>query len=202
MTLACGPYFDEAGMAMSLVIFLAVKPLAYFAFIQAFRYRVNRPVPMRFRHAAKLALARAVLGIVLVGPVALLVASSGVGELVWMSWVYLYAERVFSWWLIGAHGAKLRGRRLLGWIVSGTMINAAFDVAVIGGLFAGVGLQLAVVAGISVFIAALHIVGRRQSLLARFGDWSSCKACGYNLTGNLSGRCPECGVVIGAAATV
>jgi hypothetical protein len=25
----------------------------------------------------------------------------------------------------------------------------------------------------------------------------SCLNCGYNLTGNLSGRCPECGVTIG-----
>jgi hypothetical protein len=26
-----------------------------------------------------------------------------------------------------------------------------------------------------------------------------CRTCGYNLTGNVSGRCPECGTAIGAA---
>jgi len=33
-------------------------------------------------------------------------------------------------------------------------------------------------------------LGRRERRLARVG---CCAACGYNLTGNTSGRCPECG---------
>ena len=40
--LACGPYFGPDGLVVSGIIFLVLKPLAYFAFIQAFRYRVAR----------------------------------------------------------------------------------------------------------------------------------------------------------------
>jgi hypothetical protein len=31
--------------------------------------------------------------------------------------------------------------------------------------------------------------------------WPRCESCGYNLTGNTSGRCPECGTAIGRAET-
>jgi hypothetical protein len=35
---------------------------------------------------------------------------------------------------------------------------------------------------------------RRERRRPRYGH---CQACGYNLTGNVTGRCPECGTVIG-----
>ena len=57
-TLACGPFFSTTGAAVSLFILLVVKPATYFAFIQAFRYRVSRDVPMSFRRALGLAVAR------------------------------------------------------------------------------------------------------------------------------------------------
>jgi hypothetical protein len=193
MTLACGPYFDEGGFVGSVVLFLLVKPLAYFAFIQAFRYRVSRPIPMRFGTAVGLTLMRAGLGIALTGiAAAVLVASHS--EVLWtVSWIYLYAERLFSWWLVGKVGAGLVGRRLVGWIISGTTINAAFDVAVVWGLIEGWPTQAAVVACIAGFIAALHFVGRRASLRSRFASNAVCAKCQYDLTGNLSGLCPECG---------
>ena len=39
--LACGPYFQPAGMITSLAIFLFIKPYAYFAYIQAYRFRAG-----------------------------------------------------------------------------------------------------------------------------------------------------------------
>src|SRR5206468_1705857 len=95
-------------------------------------------------------------------------------------------------------GAGLRGRRLIGWIISGTLINAAFDVAMVWGLFEGVVPQIAIVAAVALFIGLLHVIGRRDSLKARFSDSPLCTVCGYDLTGNLSGTCPECGKGIGA----
>lgn len=40
-----------------------------------------------------------------------------------------------------------------------------------------------------VALVACELMGRRR----RSGDLPACEECGYNLTGNLSGRCPECG---------
>ena len=40
--LACGPFFSTVGLGVSLFILLVVKPATYFAFIQAFRFRVSR----------------------------------------------------------------------------------------------------------------------------------------------------------------
>jgi hypothetical protein len=200
LTLACGPYFAEDGLLISLIIFLVIKPLAYFAFIQAFRYRVSRPIPMRFRQAVALTLARAGLGVGLsaLGAGVLWLSRS---ETLWsLSWVYLYAERLFSWWVVGRYGARVRGRRLVGWVISGTLINAAFDAAMVMGLLAGAWPPAAVIAGIIVFIALLHLIGRRESLRLRFADASTCHGCGYALTGNLSGVCPECGRATTAAA--
>ncbi|MCI0676305.1 MAG: hypothetical protein L0Y42_11090 [Phycisphaerales bacterium] len=202
LTLACGPYFDETGFLVSVVLFLAVKPLAYFAFIQAFRYRVSRAIPMRMGQAIGLTALRAGLGIGLV--------SAGAGAMYlardwglmppdsWFvfSWVFLYAERLFSWWFVGWRGAGLRGRRLVGWIISGTLINAAFDVAMVMGLLEGWMPPAGIVAGIGMFILALHVVGRRDSLKRRFASGTTCHTCGYSLMGNLSGRCPECGASI------
>jgi hypothetical protein len=200
LILACGPYFDETGFVTSIVLFLAVKPLAYFAFIQAFRYRVSRPIPMRFRQAIALAGARAGLGIALTGAGAALLMAMRDERWLMLSWIYLYAERLFSWWLVGSYGAHLRGRRLIGWIISGTAINAAFDVAMVWGLIEGPAPQIAIVACIALFIAVLHVVGRRESLKLRFASNQICKSCNYDLTGNLSGRCPECGTPVGTLA--
>lgn len=200
LTLACGPYFDETGFLVSIILFLVVKPLAYFAFIQAFRYRVSRAIPMRTSQAVGLTAMRAGLGIGFVGLGAAVLFALKSETLFQISWVYLYGERLFSWWLVGSRGAGLRGRRLVGWIISGTLINVAFDVAVVWGLIEGWQPPVAIIAGIALFILALHAVGRRDSLKRRFAGNLICLPCGYDLTGNLSGRCPECGAMVGAAA--
>jgi hypothetical protein len=212
LTLACGPYFGPEVIIVSLIFFFGVKPLAYFAFIQAFRYRVCRPVPMRYSQAATLAIIRTILGVVIVVPLGLLVMNDA-GDSGWVfSWFLLYGERVFSWWLVGHRWASLRGRRLLGWVISGTVLNAAIDLAVLlpfmgpSGWLTKVGLPgeawaLAgiIVLAIFMFLGALHFIGRRDSLKRRYLTGRFCAGCGYDLMGNLSGRCPECGQVIGIA---
>jgi len=45
-------------------------------------------------------------------------------------------------------------------------------------------------------VAALVLV-RREPVVRH--DGSSCRSCGYNLTGNVSGKCPECGAVVSIA---
>ena len=193
--LGCGPYFNEDGLLGAIILFLLIKPLAYFAFIQAFRYRVSRPIPMRTSQAVKLTAYRAGLGIAMVSLGAGVVMTFKSEQLLAASWAFLYIQRLFSWWLIGSWCAGLEGRRLIGWIISGTSINAAFDLAVLLGLLGGPWPLASVVFIIAMFIGALHIVGRRDSLRARFAQ-AACPACQYDLTGNLSGRCPECGQLV------
>lgn len=198
--LACGPYFAEDGFVGSIILFLLVKPLAYFAFIQAFRYRVSPSIPMRFSQAAQWAVLRAMLGLMFITAGAFVLFEFNHDRTLWQwSWVYLYGERVFSWWVVGRYGAVIRGRRLVGWVISGVLINTAFDAAMVLGLIEGAAPQIGIVTGIAVFIAILHVVGRRESLKKRFSGLPICASCGYNLTGNLSGRCPDCGTAVKSA---
>jgi hypothetical protein len=108
----------------------------------------------------------------------------------------LYVERVLAWWGVGRWGAKLRGRRLLGWTVGGTVLNAAFDVAVVAGLLGGWISAAVVLVFVGLFIWLIEDPGRRQELQDQFFAVPLCRQCEYNLTGNLSGICPECGTPI------
>lgn len=193
--LACGPYFNEAGAIASLALLLILKPLSYYAYISAFRYRVSADIPMTVGQCAKLALLRAFLGLALVGGGAWALANYSRSSGEFYGWAYLYLSRIFAWWIVGRI-ARLRGWRMVGWIVGGEAINIAFDLAVVGGLSVGLWPATIAVAVIGMFIAILHRLGRRPSLLARFAAYSHCHVCRYNLTGNLSGICPECGTPI------
>jgi hypothetical protein len=192
--LACGPYLSEQAALGSLALLLVVKPLAYFAFVLAFRYRVSRGKPLSVAYAAKLAGIRSLIGILIIGgaTAALLPWARESLLVIVVGWVILCLERIGAWWYVGASKARLRGRRLLGWIISGTLINAAFDVGVFYGLLTGPTIQIIVALAIGAFIAGLYGVGMRRSLRARF-DPSLCRTCFYDLTGNQSARCPECG---------
>jgi len=192
LTLACGPYIDPLALWVIAVIFLLLKPLAYYAFIQAFRYRVSANLPMSFRRAFGLTFARMGFGVAIFGGGWMMTRYVPNDIAVIGTWVYLYGARLAAWWVVGKFGARLRGRRLIGWTISGTLINVTFDVAVVFGVFAGPWPASAFVAGILAFLVPLHVIGRRASLRARFGA-IVCLRCQYDLTGNLSGICPECG---------
>ena len=193
--LACGPYFNTTSLTASLVLFFLIKPLSYFAYIRAFRYRVSAAIPMSLGQAVRLAALRAALGLVLVGGGAWLVANLLKSNGVIAGWVFLYPSRIFAWWIVG-RVAQLRRRRMIGWIAGGEAINIVIDVAVLLGLanysLAAVGAVVFIVA----FIYVLERRGRRPELLARFAVYPSCRMCQYNLTGNLSGICPECGTPV------
>lgn len=51
-------------------------------------------------------------------------------------------------------------------------------------------LFLGLLAGI---MAGAVVYGLRWRALRRRPQFPACRYCGYNLTGNTSGRCPECG---------
>ena len=192
--LACGPYFNEAGALASLVMLVLIKPLSYYAYIRAVRYRVCSAIPMTHKRAIGLAALRAGLGLVLVGGGAWLLDASDLDGRI-ISWVSLYAVRILAWWIVGRI-ADLRGWRMVAWIIGGEVINVVFDFAVIMGLAQGVGPAVGAVILISIFIGIVEWRGRRPELLARFAADPYCPVCQYNLTGNLSGICPECGTPI------
>jgi hypothetical protein len=202
LLVGCGPYLDLEGTSLWVAItaFLVLKPLAYFGFIQAFRYRVSRPIPMTIGQALKLTAARAGLGIAFFAAGAAAVVFSGSTSVLMWSWLYLYLARAAAWLIVGRWGAVLRGRRLAGWVIAGLVINAAFDFAALAGLLEGWAWPAAVFASLCVFIGLLDRVGRRASLRARFSAWRHCARCHYDLTGNLSGCCPECGQTVAEAA--
>jgi len=196
LTLACGPFFSELGAGVSLATLLLVKPLTYVAFIQAFRFRVSREIPMGFGRAAALAGIRALAGLALIGLtfVAFRFTREPQGGLT-LAWGALIAERVLVWGALGYYGASIVGRRLVGWTVSGAAIDAAFDIAAASSLFDQWPVFAGVILAVVLFIAALTAIGRRDSLKARFIGGHLCRHCQYDLTGNLSGRCPECGTL-------
>lgn len=189
--LACGGFILNKDAGTIALLIFGVYPLVYFAFIQSFRYRVSRPIPMKFRQALGLTIYCLLLGI------AICALSVGVALLgLALTIVFFFCARILCWWLVGAKGAGLVGRRLLGWIISGMLINAAFDVALVFGLAQGWRTPVITLGCIAIFIYALHAVGRRDSLKLRFLADPHCRHCSYNLTGNISGICPECGTPI------
>ena len=105
-------------------------------------------------------------------------------------------ERLTVRWLIGAKPAGLQGCRPAGWIIGGTIPNAAFDIALVVGVFAGFVGPVVVLAAIAGLNAALHVTGRRAVLRLRFDKVPHCGVCSHNLTGNLRGICSECGTPI------
>jgi hypothetical protein len=57
-----------------------------------------------------------------------------------------------------------------------------------------------------VYLLTPSVVAASLLALGEYHGWrlagmeGACAKCGYNLTGNVSGRCPECGTVVPASA--
>ena len=202
--LACGPTWGVfiPFMIMGVLILGGAKTLLYYWFVQAFRYRVAAPVPMTPRQAWRIALIRAGLGVAVIGGTWLMLFLSPVSDrpAAEVIWLVAACERLAVWWALGSFLARLEGRRLLGWTLSGTGIDIATDAALYFAGDFGLASPVLGIAAILAFIAALYHAGRRASLLNRFTERPLCKACGYDLTGNLSGICPECGGRVGSPA--
>lgn len=203
-TLACGPYFSETGMLWGLVLLGLVKPFLYWFFLLAFRYRVSTDQPLSSRRILRFTASRSGVGrVVLLGAWLVLVVALPA------AWMFLLAERYTVWTLIGWH-LPLQGRRLIGFVCSGVGIDIFMDINVaLAGLFGvssvplgawgGVVVLLMLEAGaLGAFLYPLYRIGRRRSLRARFFAKDVCRSCGYDLTGNVTGVCPECGTAINA----
>ena len=78
----------------------------------------------------------------------------------------------------------------------GACIDLAYDVAVGVSLADEWLIHAGILGAVFLFIALLHHIGRRPSLRARFTSFPRCARCAYDLTGNLSGVCPECGTPV------
>lgn len=196
-TLACGPYFSTEGFFGSLALLLIAKPIVYLVFVLAFRYRVSTPEPLPLQRAVVIVLLRTITGLVVLVSGAMILAACSHTPHNWAGWTLLSLERGVIWALFGAYGVKLRDRRLWGWIISGMGIDLAFDFAV-SAVFDGSWWESGLVGIAAVaFLAPLYVIGRRPALRARFLAGNICKKCGYDLTNNVSGRCPECGTGVG-----
>ena len=200
--LACteGAFFEQA--ARSLLVFGLLKPLSYVAFIMAFRYRVCRRVPLSMPRVCVLAAIRGAVGLVVIGLSSQILPQIIRHELGVMPHespevalalrAAVTLERLVVWLALGWFGAGLRGRRLAGWTLSGAGIDLAYDFAVERVLPDGLAPVWAIAVLVGGFVATLWAAGHRASLTGRFASGLNC-TCGYDLTGNLSGRCPECG---------
>jgi hypothetical protein len=193
----CVPYFpDGAQIGRSLLLLLVAKPLTYVFFALCFRYRVSLPRPLSYvRVAGIVALATAVgfLLIAIEGVTRWSMHDGSVDRRTALHWAILVAIRVATWSGLGAFLAGLRGRRLLGWIASAVGIDLAFDMAV-SAAFDGSWVESGVAAVLFFcFLYPLYRIGRRPSLKARFLAPHLCRECAYDLSGNVSGVCPECG---------
>lgn len=197
LTLGCGPSGEIfiVIFAGGSALLIGLKAVLYYAFISAFRFRVAAAVPMSRGRVGKLTLFRLLAGTLIMLTWALLFAAPEPSTALPVLWAVSIVERMVIWLCLGYWGAQLRGRRLVGWTISGTAIDAACD-----GLLAGFafdpGLIVVILGVLPIFIAVLHHVGRRNSLINRFSTTPHCSKCNYDLTGNLSGVCPECGQLV------
>ncbi|MHC4414156.1 MAG: hypothetical protein ACYS0G_02610 [Planctomycetota bacterium] len=188
--------------------FVLGKVLAYFGFVHAFKYRVERPRPMRIRRAALLTVALLGLPYVITFVFTVIVAvllmamnrsSFYAASPAWSLSSAIVASAIV-WYGAGRWGAALRGWRLAGWTTGGILIQAgcqAGPMLAIYGHWVSVALILLLLVGL---ITAAQVSGRRPALKARFTPEPLCPRCKYDLTGNVSERCPECGAPVAQAA--
>ena len=131
--LACGPTLENfiPFIVMGILVLGAAKLFMYYGFVQAFRYRVAAPIPMTPAQAWKIALIRAALGLAVIGGTWLVLYLGSMEDRIatQIIWGVVAAERLSLWWALGLFLARLRGRRLVGWMVSGTGIDLATDAA-------------------------------------------------------------------------
>ena len=199
ITLAtCVPYIpNDSQIGRSLLVLLVAKPLTYVCFVLCFRYRVSLPKPMSYPRIAAIVMLAAAAGFALIGADALTRWSFHSGHFTdrgFLNWSLLVAFRVGTWTFLGGWLAGLRGRRPLGWIASAAGIDLAFDFA-LSAAYDGSWIESGY-AGLFLlsFLIPLYMIGRRPSLKSRFLAAHLCRQCAYDLTGNASGICPECGM--------
>lgn len=194
--LACteSAFFDS--VIASLLVFLLFKPVVYVAFVLAFRYRVSAEHPLSWARILTIAAVRAVAGLLIIGGCGLFMRFAldmdTTGSTQTIIQTIVTGERLVLWAALGWGMARLRGRRLLGWTLSGAAIDLGYDLALDPACHTKIGPIIAMTALVMLCIGLLLAVGRRSELRDRFTRNRWCM-CGYDPTGNISGICPECG---------
>jgi len=114
-------------------------------------------------------------------------------------WEYLLLATGMLWLAAGIHSAEAKRRRITARVVRLLVLSAlSFSLAAVGAWImptdapGWIALRVVRSAGYALLVCAL-IYHRTKG--PRKGH---CIACDYNLTGNVSGRCPECGTPIAA----
>jgi len=107
-------------------------------------------------------------------------------------WPYQMYHR--RWAALGASLITFLGMTLVAWVFVASLLAGSFRalgrVALIEGILNGLGFLLSIVIGYRLARLIYDVLGQRRVE----EEATYCGRCGYNLTGNLSGRCPECGV--------
>ncbi len=203
-TLAHGFFVEEPEWQLAIVIVMIAKVSLYWLLVWAFRYRVSADRPMSRRRIAAMVGMRSAMGpIVLLAAWASLFIKGGT-----LTYLAMYVTRVGAWLFVGRL-MRVRGRGLVGFVLSGLWIDLALDLAI---LAAGVGSQsgddsVLLASGFGLLIAVIMLgplliplcgSSKSMALLARFPPSCVCRMCGYDLTGNVTGVCPECGTAIKA----
>ena len=202
LPVACGS-IEASGLLAALTLILLAKPLGYFAFIQAFRFRVSGGTPMTHGRAAKLAGFRAVIGwIPTLGAAFILTTGSASEASVVLAFLFLIFARLRIWWNLGQRrGDFLIGDALVGWTAAGTALNLAIDASIIAAL-ANAWWWFAGIAGVAaMFLLLLHSSGHRTALRLQYSNVPYCHMCQYNLTGNVSDICSECGTPVAGTSS-
>ncbi|MBK8266808.1 MAG: hypothetical protein IPK83_00230 [Planctomycetes bacterium] len=124
--LACNPF---AGVPWDSLffIFFVVKPITYFAFTYAFRYRVGHRIPLTTGRILGIAIVRTILGVAVVGIEGTYLGLEGN---LFASYSYMYISRFFVWYFIGILMLSLRKERLALWVSDGLALNFLFDLTV------------------------------------------------------------------------
>lgn len=129
--------------------------------------------------------------------------------LYWVIWIFLIVADCAALWILRRlRSEQLRRRPLAAYLLIILAVLAIHEVAMAGILLESKGLGLlwallrtyaATVAIMDVLLAspaALLVAGGVAFGWPKMPPPGFCVSCGYNLTGNASGTCPECGITI------
>jgi hypothetical protein len=184
----------------------ALAAPAFFAVIHSFRFATARARPHSAAWSAAMAAAVPAVQFVALGllrlwleatprrPVPVGEAAGGFGFV-----CLLAAVGLASWWLVGEAGLGLRGRTLWTFAAVGTNLNLALQA---GGLLDWQSRSMPWAFPVLVQSAGWMLAAEAAMRMAippadsRFAWHLQCRRCGYDLTANRSGRCPECGALV------
>lgn len=174
---------------------LILKPMLFFVVFRGIgRFEFGRPI-LTVRECAGLAAFRAVCELPVLLVVVIAVANrTGSGSLAYgmVVWLVVLCLRATAWFIVGAVINGLDRRSLWMLVACGVGVDIAVDIALVLGVIAGVWLYvLLFVVVLAIFSASL--LPRSTSAEGNDGGPRRCGSCGYDLRGNRSGRCPECG---------